>query len=413
MKVLWLGHNLAYPPKGGALQRNYNLLREIARKCEVHVLAFDQPVTRPTNVSPQDCLQALSRFCASADWVSLSSSSFGRTRYGLAITGIMTGEPYDFAWLRAAEMADKLRKMVEKVSPDVVHVDTLGLAQYLPAIGSSRSVLNHHDVESCKIELRARKERNVLLKSYFKMEARKLAAAERRWCPKFDVNAVVSEDEGHVLAQACPGLKVRVVPNGVDTEYFTPRADPGTRTILFCGSMDMHPNQEAMEYFLRQIWPRVVAQAPDVNLLIVGRKPPTWLNEVVRTDHRIQVTGFVDDVRPYFQKAAVCICPILSGGGTRLKILDSLAMGVPVVATSFAASGLSLEHGKHLLLADTEQQFADDIRQLLTTPALRSELASAGAKRVDQLYSWTVVGQTLMDTYDLACHSSVRATRQA
>ena len=409
MKVLWLGHNLAYPPKGGALQRNYNLLQEIARKCEVHVLAFDQPITRPANVTPQDCIKALSRFCASVDWVSLSSSSFGRTRYGLALTGLMTGEPYDFAWLRSAEMANKLRKMVERVSPDVVHVDALGLAQYLPAIGSSGRVLNHHDVESSKIELRARKTPNVLLQSYFKIEAGKLVAAERRWCPQFDVNAVVSEDENDVLSQACPGLRVRVVPNGVDTEYFTPRADPGTRTILFCGSMDMHPNQEAMEYFLRQIWPRVVAQAPDVDLLIVGRKPPEWLNEVARTDPRIQITGFVDDVRPYFQKAAVCICPIVSGGGTRLKILDSLAMGVPVVATSFAASGLSLGHDKHLLLANTEEQFAEYTLHLLSELPLRSRLASAGAERVKQLYSWTVVGQTLMDAYDIAYMSRRRS----
>jgi glycosyltransferase involved in cell wall biosynthesis len=314
----------------------------------------------------------------------------------------MTGEPYDLAWLRSAEMADKVRKMVERVSPDVVHVDALGLAQYLPAIGSSGSVLNHHDVESCKIELRAKKERNLFLRSYFELEARKLAAAERKWCPQFNVNAVVSEEEGAVLSRGCPGLRVRVVPNGVDTEYFTPRADPGTRTILFCGSMDMHPNQEAMEYFLRQIWPRIVAQAPDVNLQVVGRKPPEWLNEVARTDPRIQVTGFVDDVRPYFQKAAVCICPILSGGGTRLKILDSLAMGVPVVATSFAASGLSLGHDKHLLLADTEEQFAEYTLHLLSDLSLRSRLASAGAERVNQVYSWTVVGQTLMDAYDIA-----------
>ena len=203
----------------------------------------------------------------------------------------MTGEPYDFAWLRSAEMTDKVKKIVERVSPDVVHVDTLGLAQYLPAIGSLGCVLNHHDVESCKIEASCQKTRNMLLRSYFRIEARKLAAAECRWCPRFDVNAVVSEDEGHVLAQACPGLQICVVPNGVDTEYFAPRADPGTRTILFCGSMDMHPNQEAMEYFLRQIWPRVVAQAPDVNLLSGGSQAAAWLTEVVRTDHRVQVTG--------------------------------------------------------------------------------------------------------------------------
>jgi glycosyltransferase involved in cell wall biosynthesis len=315
---------------------------------------------------------------------------------------MMTGEPYDLAWLRSTEMADKLRQMVERVSPDVVHVDALGLAQYLPAIGSSGSVLNHHDVESCKIELRAKKERNLVLRSYFGLEARKLASAERKWCPQFDVNAVVSEEEGVVLSRASPGLRVRVVPNGVDTEYFTPRADPGTRTILFCGSMDMHPNQEAMEYFVRQVWPRIVAQAPDVNLKVVGRKPPEWLNEVARTDPRIQVTGFVDDVREYFKQAAVCICPILSGGGTRLKILDSLAMGVPVVATSFAASGLSLGHDKHLLLADTDEQFAEYTLHLLRDLSLRCRLSSAGAERVNQVYSWTVVGQALLDAYDIA-----------
>lgn len=410
MKVIWLGHNLAYPPKGGALQRNYNLLREIARKCEVHVLAFDQPVTRPANVTPQDCIQALSRFCASVDWVSLSSSSLRRTRYGLALTGLVTGVPYDLAWLRSAEMADKMTKTVERVSPDVVHVDALGLAQYLPAIGSSGSVLNHHDVESCKIELRAKKERNLFLRSYFGLEARKLTAAERRWCPQFDVNAVVSEEEGAVLSRACPGLSVRVVPNGVDTEYFTPRVDPGTHTLLFCGSMDMHPNQQAIEYFLREIWARVVAQMPDVNLQVVGRKPPEWLKEVARADPRITVSGFVDDVRPYFQKSAVCICPILSGGGTRLKILDSLAMGVPVVATSFAASGLSLVHDKHLLLADSEEQFAEYTLHLLNDLSLRSRLAIAGAEQVNRVYSWTVVGQTLMDTYDLAQKNRKRST---
>jgi len=305
-------------------------------------------------------------------------------------------------------MADQLKKKVARVSPDVVHFDALGLAQYLSAIGSSGNVLNHHDVESCRVRLRAKKERNVFLRSYFRLEARKLEAAERKWCPQFDVNTVVSEEEGTVLSRACPGLRVSVVPNGVDTEYFTPRADPGTRTLLFCGSMDMHPNREAMEYFLRQIWPRVIAQAPDVKLQVVGRQPPEWLNEAARTDARIQVTGFVDDVRTYFRNAAVVICPILSGGGTRLKILDSLAMGVPVVATSFAASGLSLEHEKHLLLADTEEQFAEHTLRLLHDLSLRFRLASAGAPRVNQMYSWTIVGQALMDAYDMAYRSRRR-----
>lgn len=402
MKVLWLGHNLAYPPKGGALQRNYNLLREIARKCDVHVLAFDQPVTRPNTVAPEDCVRALSEFCVSVDWVSFDGGPLRGNRYALAMRGLLSSEPYDFAWLRSEELAGKLMRIVRAVGPDVVHVDALGLAQYLPLLGGAGTVLNHHDVESAKIEVRAGNATNPFLRRYFTWEARKLAAAERSWCPRFGVNAVVSAGEGEVLRRANPDLMVKVVPNGVDTKYFVPRADPGGHTLLFAGSMDMHPNQEAMDYFLKRVWPRVVSQSPDVRLCVVGRKPPLWLEEVGKADPRIEVTGFVDDVRPYFERATVCVCPILSGGGTRLKILDSLAMGVPVVATRFAASGLELEHGRHLLFADDEAGFVGETLRLLGDRPLRSQLAAAGAEQVDRLYSWGVVGHMLLEAYELA-----------
>jgi len=324
----------------------------------------------------------------------------------------MFGEPYDFAWLRSPVMKNKITNTVRKISPDVVHVDALGLAQYLPLVGGAATVLTHHDVESSKIRLRAQTTSNPMLRSYFNLEADKLTAFERKWCPRFGVNAVVSDEEGRVLSNACAGIRVRVVPNGVDTKYFTPRPDPWNSKILFCGSMDMHPNQEAIRYFLDKVWPRILTQCPDVELCVVGRRPPDWLRQVGEANRRVTITGFVDDVRPYFQSASVCICPILSGGGTRLKILDSLAMGVPVVATNFAASGLLLEHDKHLLLADTEEQFAEHTRRLLKDPILRSRLVSAGAERVDQLYSWTVVGQSLLDCYDLAGRSVPRPTDQ-
>jgi len=305
-------------------------------------------------------------------------------------------------------MVGKLKRIVKNIAPDVVHFDALGLAQYLPFVGEVGTALTHHDVESRKIRVRAGKTSNPLLRRYFELEATKLASSEQKWCPRFGVNVVVSEDEGAVLSRACPGLSVRVVPNGVDTEYFTPRPDPNGNTILFCGSMDMHPNQEAMKHFLSKIWPRIVAQCPDIMLCVAGKNPPDWLVQVGKADPRVQIMGFVDDVRPYFKKAAVYICPILSGGGTRLKILDSLAMGVPVVATSFGASGLSLGHDTHLLLADTDEQFTEQTLHLLSDLSLRSRLASAGAKRVNEVYSWTVVGQTLMDAYDIAFTSRMR-----
>lgn len=402
MKVLWVGHNLAFPPKGGALQRNYNLLREIARKCEVHVLAFDQPITRPADVTPKDCVQALGQFCTSVDWVALAASSGFFRRYRLAVKGLISGEPYDFVWLYSNEMARKLSRLAAEVRPDVVHIDALGLAQYLPVVGEVGAVLNHHDVESCKIGVRGENDPNPLLRTYFKMEAKKLRIAEQRWCPQFGVNVVVSAEEGALLTRVCPNLVVQVVPNGVDTQFFTPRPDPDASTVLFCGSMDMHPNQEAVEYFVKRIWPLILAKVPEARFQIVGRRPPDWVVEMEKRDSRIQVTGYVDDVRPYFQQATVCVCPILSGGGTRLKILDSLAMGVPVVSTSFAASGLSLEDNRHLLLADRPESFADRTLRLLADRSLRERLAAAGAEQVDQLYSWSVVGRSLLDAYEFA-----------
>ncbi len=402
MKVLWLGHNLAYPPKGGALQRNYNLLREIGRACRVHVVAFDQPITRPDNVQPADCVRALSEFCESVDWVPLDAHPVFGSRYALALRGLLSGQPYDFAWLRSPAMAAKFSAVVQREAPDVVHVDALGLAQYLDFPAPFATVLNHHDVESCKIAVRATKASHPLMRQYFAMEARKLLAAERIWCPRFDANAVVSEAEGDVLTQGCADVRVEVVPNGVDTTYFTPRPDPGGHKLLFCGSMDMHPNQEAVEYFLAKMWPQVSATVPDATLDIVGRKPPSWLVERAKADPRVRVTGFVEDVRPYFKEATVCISPIISGGGTRLKILDSLAMGVPVVSTSFAASGLDLEHGRHILLADGDERFTTETLRLLTHRDIRQQLAREGARRVDELYSWTVVGKTLLRTYEQA-----------
>jgi hypothetical protein len=131
MRILWLGHNLAYPPKGGPLQRNYNLLKEAAKYHEVHALVFDQPASRPSGVTPEDCVEALSKFCASVEWVPLPKDSFGIGRYWRAVGGLLTGEPYEFRWLRSREMVKRLERLAGRFRFDVVHADTLGLAPYM------------------------------------------------------------------------------------------------------------------------------------------------------------------------------------------------------------------------------------------------------------------------------------------
>lgn len=401
MKILWLGHNLAYPPKGGPLQRNYNLLREAAREHEVHALVFDQPASRPQGVTPQDCVEALSKFCASVDWVPLPTDSFGG-RYWRAIHGLVTGEPYEFKWLRSKEMVKRLQRLVGRVQFDVVHADTLGLSPYVPLVPHAGTVLNHHDIESALVERRAAHERNVLWRAFWSQEAAHLLDAEQRWCPTFDVNVVVSEDEGQLVKPSCGDSAICVVPNGVDVTYFTPRPDPGGARLLFCGRLDQMANRGAITYFFRSIWPELSSKVKHLEVDVVGKNAPAWLLELAQRDPRVHVPGFVDDVRPYFQKATVFICPITDGGGTRLKILDALAMGMPIVSTTFAASGLALKDQHHVLMADTPDQFVDGTVKLLGNMTLREALSREGYRVVKSQYSWEVIGKSLIQSYEIA-----------
>lgn len=400
MKILWLGHNLAYPPKGGPLQRNYNLLREAAKYHEVHVLVFDQPALRPPGVTPQDCVEALSKFCASVEWVPLPKDSFGIGRYWRAVGGLVTGEPYEFRWLRSSEMTKRLERLAGRIKFDVVHADTLGLSPYVSFVPHAGTVLNHHDIESALVQRRAASERSLVWRTFWSREAAHLRAAERRWCPTFHVNMVVSDDEGQLLKPSCGESKICVVPNGVDVGYFTPRPDPGGTRLLFCGRLDQLANKGAITYFFDSIWPVLSERIKDLQIDVVGKNPPAWLLKLSQRDARVHAPGFVGDVRPYFQKATVFVCPITDGGGTRLKILDGLAMGVPIVSTTFAASGLGLRDREHLLLADTPNEFVAKIIEILSNKLQREALSHRGHAIAKEKFSWSVIGHSLLGAYE-------------
>ncbi len=226
MRVLWVGHNLAYPPKGGVSQRNYNLLRQVGKHHEVHVLAFDQPATRPKGVSPQDCVEALGRFCARVEWMPLQRHNTGFLKYVLAARACLSRTPYAMRWLSSPALVGRLGTILGNTHFDVVHFDTLALAPYLPYVYRSAVVLNHHNIESVMMERRASLERNPIRRCYFHSEVKKLRAAEHRWCPRFDLNLVVSEEEGELLSNRTNDVSWLVVANGVDVAYFRHESQP-------------------------------------------------------------------------------------------------------------------------------------------------------------------------------------------
>ena len=210
------------------------------------------------------------------------------------------------------------------------------------------------------------------------------------------------------MSSRCPNASWRVVANGVDVEYFRPVTGPRGARLLFCGGLTWYPNEDAVRFFFEGVWPLLIRSVPEAEMCVVGRSPPAWLQRLARDDSRVRVTGFIEDVRPFFREAAVYVCPIRDGGGTRLKILDALAMGLPLVATRFACSGIDVRDGEDVLYAETPEDFVSQIRRVLDDSALWRSLSSSGRTLVERHYSWDTIGRELRGAYEAAAGSLSR-----
>jgi len=405
MKILWLSHFIPYPPKGGNLQRTYHLLREASARHDVHLVALNQARRLDmSETSVATATEALSRFCRSVTVFPMPSQATRASRWWTILAAGATSEPYDVRWLRSDAFATHVRGLAFREPFDLVHLDTIGLAPYASELPPIPVVLNHHNVESDMLAQRATVEQGWLQRAYFRREARKLEDYERAVCPGCAMNLVVSSLDATRLTNVVGGCATAVVENGTDTDYFVPKRPlgHGDGAIIFSGRMNWYPNLAAARQLVREIWPALVRERPERRLMIVGAGSTADLHSAAASDPRITVTGFVDDIRPWLDDASIYVCPIQDGGGTRLKVVDALAMAKPLVATKFAVEGLGLVEDRHFLRAETPDQFVARVRQLEDDPTLRADLARAGRDFVEERFSWHHVGANLESAYRAA-----------
>jgi glycosyltransferase involved in cell wall biosynthesis len=282
-----------------------------------------------------------------------------------------------------------------------VHVDTIGLTQFV-APEERPCVLTHHNVESILMRRRADVERRPLARRFLQRETHKLARYEAVTSPRYDVNIMVSHHDARTLSEMVPGVRTAIVPNGVDIEYFKPACVDEGAALIYAGGMNMFANRDAVTHFLDEIWPRVTAAEPLVRFFAVGQDPPKTLLAAAARDPRIIVTGKVDDIRPYVCEASVYVVPLRVGGGTRLKVLDAMAMAKALVSTSVGCEGIEANPGEHLVTADTPETFADATVALIRDRNRRRALGSAARALVERRYAWSVVGEQLMEAYGAA-----------
>jgi glycosyltransferase involved in cell wall biosynthesis len=394
-KLLFMCHTLPYPPDGGGFIRSYNVLRLLCREFEVRALCFQRSGSAESGHDIEAAAAALSELCPT-EVFPLPQAESARRMIGDHLRSLLRGRVFTVYKHESGAFRQRLEQLLRMESFDLVHLDSLDLSAYLPLLETQCVVCTHHNVESQLFRRRAVAERS-WRKWYVGRQAELQAREEKRWCARIAANVVVSDQDGEELRAVVPGAPISVVPNGVDTEFFRPL--PGTEEgVVFVGAANWFPNHDAMTFFGDEILPDLRAGSRDVGVTWLGQAPD-HLRTAFREKYAVDLTGYVDDVRPHVQNAACYIVPLRVGGGTRLKILDAWAMGKAVVSTAVGCEGLRAEDGVNILIRDDAAGFAGAVHSVLTDPSLRARLGKGARETAENVYSWDVIGKDMNRMY--------------
>lgn len=375
-------------PTTGANMRNLALLRALCQISAVSLLIIADNVAQETTLA-----EAVRPLVASLEVVPATSASLKRP---YQLVGLLLNRP-SMVWLNSsAAAASALDRLLATGAFNIVYFEGVAVTGHAPR-GGPALVIDEHNLEWELLERSAVQAASPLRRLQNARESRALRRYELDTLGRADLVVVTSEREREALAALLPGRRVCVVSNGVDIERFTP-ADPQEEIagrVVFTGTMDYHPNEQAARFFAEQCWPLVRAARPDASWAIVGANPPPSVWRLADDAAGVTVTGSVPDTRAYIAQAQVTIAPLLVGGGTRLKILEALAMGKAMVATSLGAEGLRLTPDEHLLIADQPAAFAQAVVRALNDADLRARLGAAGREAVVRQYGWESSGRAL------------------
>jgi glycosyltransferase involved in cell wall biosynthesis len=402
---LFLTHVLPYPLHSGPKVRAYYTLRHLAQQHEVTLVSFIRADDR------RDHIAHLERFCRAVCTVPMRRSWLRDAR-ALLVAGL-TRQPVVIVRDEISEMHATLRRLVKEGTFEVVHADQTSMAQYalyaksqLPNPQSRQKVrllLDAHNALYRIPERLAAHERNPLKQLLLQREARALMHYEAELWKRFDHVVFVADQDREALQTRIPidSLSFTTIPICVDPELQSLiQRTQYPRTITHLGTMFWPPNIEGVLWFAYEVFPRVLAQVPETQFVIIGKNPPEEIRALALQNPNIQVTGYVANPTPYLAETAVFIVPLRAGGGMRVKIPDAWCWGVPVVSTSIGAEGTEVQHGSNALIADTPEDLAAEVVRVLQNPTLGDRLRQNGRRWVEERYNWRQVYSRWDEVYE-------------
>ena len=396
LRILWLKTGPLHPLDTGGKIRTYNMLRELKWNNTVTYLSLWPAGT------PEEARKQAFEYSDKQIWVPWEETPKRSGKFFLELAHNFFGTDLPYAiqkyvspmWGDAMEQADSKHHdlMVCDFLTPAVNLYRYHQKPQLPVL------LFQHNVESL-IWQRTYENAGALSKLYFRSQWKRMEKFEKQACRMADQVCAVSEEDARLLTHEL-GLEniCGAVPTGVDIDFFSQsKAKRKPKSLVFLGSMDWMPNIDGITWFADEIWPDVKKKHPDATLTIVGRRPVPKVKELGDRDSSITVTGTVPDVRPHLADASLMIVPLRVGGGTRIKIFEGMATGIPCLSTRIGAEGLPVTHGKDHLLADAPEDFAAEIVRAFDDPKATAKIGKAGRKLVAESFSWAKINEVFED----------------
>jgi len=358
------------------------MLRRLHVRHEIHFVALHD--------GSREALDRSSEYCSKAWPVPYALAPRSSARFWLQTAQFLFSElPVVVARKRSQAAEQLVEKLLREQNFDLVVCDFLTPTVHLPPM--QPFVLLEHNVETVLWRRYTEQAANPAARLFFRLQAQRMLRFECEACRRANKVIAVSEADAATLREMCGISHIFAIPTGVDAAWFARPHAPGpgpASDLIFVGSMDWLPNIDGVRWFVGEVLPRIRDRLPHCSLTVAGRRPPASIRDLATTDARIRVTGTVDDIRPYLWAASVSVVPLRIGGGTRLKIYEAMAAGIPVVATTIGAEGLDVSSPENVCIADTADALANACVELLNSPSERARQAAAAAALVRDRFSW-------------------------
>jgi len=392
MKILLIARDCPYPANDGGKIRIFNLIKNLSH----HDITL---VCRTMFPEEQLGVSELKKYCSNVHAIHIPSPSSFIEKLRWVLPFVFSRYPIGMATIFFKNFLKTIQEVCANNSFDVIQIEHSSLTIYLDYLSipdTTRTILTMHNIDYIRNERVINNLPFGIAKIYQRMNQSKYKQWELASLQRYDRVVAMSEIDKDIMTNDLPGLNVDIVPNGVDTVAVAfnqeKRYRQDSRNIVFVASLDNEANHDGAMYFVNEIFPLVKKEYPDVVIYLVGRFPKEELTRK-HNGNDIVVTGMVPSVDEYYHESAVAIVPLRSGGGTRLKVLEAMAVGVPVVSTTVGAEGINITTNKDIMLADTPEDFACCVVDLLTDIPMRNNIIEQARRKVEQEYDWKIIAE--------------------